>query len=107
MTRILHVENSPTVRAGVRSVCRRVGADLIEAASIEAAMIAIRVLAPLTFALAILDWSLADGCADELLPLLPSTRIVILSAKAPSVPGAVVIPKEGDWQKALEEELRK
>jgi hypothetical protein len=83
-----------------------VGADLTEAASIEAAKIAIRVLAPLTFDVVVLDWSLGDGCAAELLPLL-SCRIVILSSKAPQVPGAVAIAKEGDWAKVLEEELRK
>ena len=107
MKYILHVENSPTIRAGVRGLCRRVdGIELVEAASLDDAKREIRALDLGASDLAILDWSLPDGCARSLLPLL-TCRIVILSACPPVVPGAVVIPKEGDWRRLLETELRK
>ena len=106
MTCVLHVENSPTVRAVVRSLCRRTDADLHSVTRIHDAAREIGALAPRAFDLAILDWSLPDGCARSLLPLL-ACRIVILSAFPPVVPGVVVIPKEGDWRRMLEVELRK
>ena len=107
MKYILHVENSPTPRAGVRGLCRRLpGIELVEALTLEAARREIRLLAPRVFGLAILDWSLPDGRAHVLLPLL-ACRIVILSACPPVVPGVVIIPKEGNWRRLLEVELRK
>ena len=109
MKYILHVDNSETARIGVRSLVRWVNLDLrlLEERDIASAKLAINTIGASRIHLAVLDWSLPDGRARVLLPLLTSSRVVILSAKAPVVPGVVVIPKEGDWWRLLETELRK
>lgn len=109
MRYILHVDNSETARVSVRSLVRWVshGFRLFEERDIASAKLTINTVGADRIHLAILDWSLPDGCARVLLPLLTASRVVILSAKPPVLPGVVVIPKEGDWARLLETELRK
>lgn len=124
---LLYVENAETLRVGMRGLVRLFPSiTLVEARDLDAARAAIVKLRPRAFTFAVLDWSLPDGFADELLPLLKvqtlppflrqadadrlryrskselvSTRVVFVTSSAVPVPNAHVIPKDPNWRRAL------
>ena len=106
--KVLHVENSITIAAGVRGICRRLPhIALVQVARIEDAKRAIYQARERPFDLAILDVSLPDGSARDLLPLLRSTRIVFLTAHNPgTLAWHKVLKKTPGWDLSLEEILR-
>ena len=89
MTTILHVENSPTVRAVLKTCLRRVFPDveIVEARSVESALVALTLLRSRMYDLVVLDWSLPDGKASDLLTLLSGLRRVVVTANPSEVKG--------------------
>jgi hypothetical protein len=104
---LLYVENAKTLRVGMRGLMGLFpSVTLVEARDLDAARAAIVKLRPRAFTFAVLDWSLPDGFAGELLPLLPSSKVVFVTSSSVPVPNAHVIPKDPNWRRALAEVLK-
>jgi len=98
MTTILHVENSPTVRAILKTRLRRVlpDIDIVEARGVESARVALTLLRSRMYDLVVLDWSLPDGKASDLLHLLSGLRCVVVTANPSEVNGFVEVLDKAD-----------
>jgi len=98
MTTILHVENSPTVRAILKTRLRRVlpDIDIVEARGVESARVALTLLRSRMYDLVVLDWSLPDGKASDLLHLLSDLRRVVVTANPSEVDGFVEVIDKAD-----------
>lgn len=108
MNWILHVENAETIRAGMRGVVRRLGSQyhLFEAANLAEARTKIRLMGSARIHAAVLDWSLPDGCASALIPLIGSARVIVLSAHELDLPGMTVVRKDPSCFAVIEGMLR-
>ena len=106
MTTILHVENSSTVRAILKTRLRRHDPtiDIIEARSLCAARVALAMLRHRQIDLVVIDWSLPDGLASDILPLLRGLPCVVLTSSPGDARGFdLVIDKGSDgWSKEIE-----
>jgi len=98
MTTILHVENSSTVRAILKTRLRRHDPtiDIIEARSLCAARVALAMLRHRQIDLVVIDWSLPDGLASDILPLLSGLRCVVVTANPSEVNGFVEVLDKAD-----------
>ena len=105
MTTILHVDNSPTVRAVLKTRLHRAvpGIEIVEARSVESARVALTLLRSRMYDLVVLDWSLPDGKASDLLHSLSGLRLVVVTADPSEVQGFIEVLDKSDpkWVDAV------
>lgn len=91
---VLHVENSATVRAALRTHLRRrvQHVDVVGVRTIAEARVALSLLADADVRLVVLDWSLPDGTAAELEEELGrrGLRRIIVTSSPKSVDNALI-----------------